>query len=80
MRMRSFAPPLWKMVTSSRCLGLRDVPESNSAMPRIAFIGVRISWLIVARNWLLALFAYSAACLARSRSSFALWRKTTWPS
>ena len=33
-------------------------------MPMIAFIGVRISWLIVARNALLASFAASASALA----------------
>ena len=39
-----------------------------AVMPTIAFMGVRISWLIFARNSLLALFASSAACRAFSNS------------
>ena len=42
-------------------------------MPRMAFIGVRISWLMLARNSLLAWFAASAACRA-SRSASACRR------
>ncbi len=38
-------------------------------MPMTAFIGVRISWLIVARNELLASFAVSAAARASCASS-----------
>ncbi|MNN14610.1 hypothetical protein D3C81_1276840 [compost metagenome] len=41
----------------------------NSSMPMIAFIGVRISWLIVARNVLLARFASSARSFAHRKSS-----------
>ena len=39
-----------------------------AVMPTIAFIGVRISWLIFAKNSLLALFASRAACRAFSNS------------
>ena len=38
-------------------------------MPITAFIGVRISWLIVARNELLASFAASAAARASCASA-----------
>ena len=58
-------------------------------MPRMAFIGVRISWLTLARNSLLARLAASAASLARrSASSVRFWSSmsvmvpshlTTWP-
>ena len=41
-------------------------------MPRMPFIGVRISWLMLARNSLLARLAASATSLAFSSSSF--WR------
>ncbi len=34
-------------------------------MPITPFIGVRISWLMFARNWLLARFAASASARAR---------------
>lgn len=37
-------------------------------MPMTPFIGVRISWLIMARNWLLAALACSAAARAFSCS------------
>ncbi|EKD40100.1 MAG: hypothetical protein ACD_75C00176G0001 [uncultured bacterium] len=47
--------------------------ETASAMARsvaamMPFIGVRISWLMLARNWLLASVAASACCLACSSS------------
>ena len=38
-------------------------------MPTMAFIGVRISWLMRARKSLLALFASSAAFFASSSAS-----------
>jgi len=38
-------------------------------MPSTPFIGVRISWLIVARNCDLAALAASARCLAACSSS-----------
>ena len=40
-------------------------------MPMMAFIGVRISWLMLARNELLASLAASAACLAVDDSAHA---------
>ena len=44
-------------------------------MPMTAFIGVRISWLIVARNELFASFAASAAARA---SLVSLNKRTFW--
>jgi len=58
-------------------------------MPMIPFIGVRISWLIVAKNSLLARFAASARLLASLRvetsSSFSKinqnnFRRSAWCS
>jgi hypothetical protein len=46
-------------------------------MPSTPFIGVRISWLMVARKALLARLAASAAFLARSSCSV---RTPTWRS
>ena len=43
-------------------------------MPMMPFIGVRISWLMLARNSLLARLAASAASLARRSSSSARLR------
>ncbi len=40
--------------------------SSRWSMPIIPFIGVRISWLMVARNWLFERFASSAATRACS--------------
>ena len=48
----------------SRCAGLRSVPSTSSVMPSTPFIGVRISWLMFARNELLASAATSAASFA----------------
>ncbi len=52
----------------SRCSVSSGVSSSSPLMPMIAFIGVRISWLIAARNVLLAWLASSAAWRA-SRAS-----------
>jgi hypothetical protein len=49
-------------------------------MPRMAFMGVRISWLMFARNWLLACDAASAASAARITSVMSKRKLTTWPS
>ena len=43
-------------------------------MPMMPFIGVRISWLMLARNSLLARVAASAASLARTSSRSACFR------
>ena len=56
------------------CSSEPEVSMASSVMPRMAFIGVRISWLTLARNSLLARLAASAASLARrSASSACFW-------
>ena len=67
----SSASPEWRTVSAySRCSGVSGVSSSSPVMPITPFIGVRISWLIVARNSLLARLAASAASRAcRSSSS-----------
>ena len=57
----------------SRCSAVKSVSSANSVMPMMPFIGVRISWLMVARKSLLARFACSAdslACVNSSTRSF----------
>ena len=53
----------------SRCRGARLPCSTSSVMPMMAFMGVRISWLILARNALLARLAASAASLAWANSA-----------
>ena len=61
----SSASPLSRMVLAkSRCSSFSGVSSSRPLMPMTAFIGVRISWLIVARKALLASLAASAAARA----------------
>ena len=56
-------------VRSSRCSSLRLSESSTSAVnPMMPFIGVRITWLMLARNWLLMALACSACCRASSSS------------
>ncbi len=45
----------------SRCWQVSPVSSASSVMPMMPFIGVRISWLMLARNSLLARVAASAA-------------------
>ena len=71
----SSASPESRMVPAkSRCSALSGVSSSRPLMPITAFIGVRISWLIVARNALLASLAVSAAacacCASLNRRAF----------
>ena len=47
-------------------------------MPMTPFKGVRISWLMLAKNSLLALAAASAASLALARAAVALTRSVTF--
>ena len=44
--------------------------DAIAAIPMIAFIGVRISWLMLERNWLLAMLA----ALAPSNALCSAWR------
>ena len=48
--LRSTSPELCTISTNLRCLSLKLVSESNSVMPKTPFIGVRSSWLTLARN------------------------------
>ncbi len=57
-----------------RCCGSRSVVSSRSLRPITPFMGVRISWLIVARNVDLARDASRAASRARASS----WRALVW--
>ena len=51
----SSASPLFAIVAAySRCSASSAVSSSRPLIPMIAFIGVRISWLVAARNALLA--------------------------
>ena len=65
----SNASPLERMISAnSRCSGVSSVSSSRSLMPITAFIGVLISWLIVARKAVLACVAASASSRAHSSS------------
>ena len=67
------ASPLVLIVSVySFCSGDSEVFFNNEAIPITPFIGVLISWLIVARNTLFALFACSASCLAFRSSAVEL--------
>ena len=62
--------PERKMIsTLSRCSGFNSVSSSICAIPKTPFIGVRSSWVMVARNSDLTLFACSASNLAFSRAT-----------
>ncbi len=74
IRIRSVSPARLKISTYSRCSLFSSVSESRSAIPMIAFMGVRISWLMFARKLLLAAFASSASFLAFFRESSACLR------
>ncbi len=62
--------PLRRMVCAwpRRSRGSRSPSRSRSAKPRMAVSGVRSSWLMLARNSLLARLADASARLARPRS------------
>ena len=66
LMMPSRPSPLDRMVsTYSRCCGVSLVSSSRLVMPITPFMGVRISWLMLARKVLLARPAASAAVLGR---------------
>jgi hypothetical protein len=58
----------------SRCSSVSCVSSTSSVIPMIAFIGVRISWLMFARNRPLDLFADSAASAAFRNASSCIFR------
>ena len=66
---------LARMVSpKSRCSGVRFESSKRPVMPIMPFMGVRISWLMLARNSLLARLAVSAASLALTNSPSARLR------
>ena len=60
--------------TRRRCRTFSEVEASRLAMPSTPFIGVRISWLMVARNCDFARLAASACSRARTSSDSARFR------
>ena len=75
LRMLSRASPdactVW---ANSRCSTPRSVSSSNEVMPSTPFIGVRISWLMLARNSDLSCDAASAWSRADARAASASLR------
>jgi len=74
---RRFCPDLSMVRTKSRCSSSSGVSAQQVAKPSTPFMGVRISWLMVARNSLFARFARSAASFAATRVSRARRRSVT---
>ena len=65
LMMVSSASPERRTVSAySRCSAVSSVSSSRPVMPITPFIGVRISWLMLARNSLLCRLAASACSLA----------------
>jgi hypothetical protein len=63
----SSASLLTRIVSANSCCSaVSVVSSSRPVIPMTPFIGVRISWLMLARNSLLAAFAASAARRASS--------------
>ncbi len=68
--MHCSASPETRIVsTYSRCSGASGVFANNPVMPITPFMGVRISWLIVAKNSDLSRTASNAASRADANSS-----------
>ena len=63
IRFSNDAAELFTVRKYSRCSGVSLVSSANSVIPAIAFIGVRISWLMLAKNSLFACVASSALFL-----------------
>ena len=63
----------------SRCSGFSSESSTSAVMPRTPFIGVRISWLMLARNSLFARLAASATSFAFCNSASARRRWMTSP-
>ena len=67
---RSAVPELMAVSAQSRCCAVSEVSRSNCVIPMTPLRGVRISWLMLARNSLLARAAASAftrACSSERR-------------
>ena len=58
----------------SCCVAVSAVSNSSPVIPMTPFMGVRISWLMVARNSALARLAASAASLACCKAISVRWR------
>ncbi len=75
------SPQLLIAFAYSPCSSVSSVLDNNEDIPITPFKGVRISWLIVARNTLLALFACSASSLAFSSFCLANFScSIDWPN
>ena len=80
MTVRSESADVRTMSRYSRCSGVRSVSRASSVMPTMPFIGVRISWLMLARNSLFARFATSARSFAATRSAVRAFTSASAPS
>jgi hypothetical protein len=63
-----FCPESRTVSANSRCSSSNGVFNRSSVMPRMPFMGVLISWLMLARNSLLARLALSASSLVTLNS------------
>ncbi len=63
------SPEVLMVLAKRRCRSDISVSSNSSAMPSTPFIGVRISWLMLARNWLFARLAASATSFALRAST-----------
>ena len=64
MTLNSVEPLFCTICTYLRCSALKSLSSNKPVMPMMAFMGVRISWLMFARNSLFARVAASARVLA----------------
>ena len=71
MIVRSESPLVRTISTNSRSSASRGMSSRSPVMPMMAFIGVRISWDMFARNSLFERVAASAASFARTISMVA---------
>ena len=81
MRRRAW-PDSRTIARLAACSSSRRVSERSSSIASTPFMGVRISWLMVARKWLFASFAASASSIARrSPPSISFWvvMSAQWP-
>ena len=77
MIVNSDSPESTTIDSCSCWAGVSSVSKSKRLIPRMAFIGVRISWLMFAKKTLLARLAASAASFARCSSSWVCLRCVT---
>ena len=79
MMLRSESAELRTVSTKSRCSLVSSVSINSEVMPMMPFIGVRISWLVLARNSDLARVASSSFWL-RAMSAVLLSTNCCWLS